>query len=873
MASHWEEFYSTHLPPSDFEDNRKLLKEFCVRHNKLNQRIVLITSGGTTVPLEHNTVRFVDNFSAGTRGAASAEYFLDHGYTVIFLHRVKSLEPFTRHFTGQMFMDMLELNERGPSTTITVKPDCVDIVAPILTRYKSAQDTGQILFVAFTTVSDYFWLLRAACECLATFETKALLYLAAAVSDFYIPSNEIPTHKIQSGAGALNISLQLVPKLLAPIVNLWVPHAYVVSFKLETDEGILITKARDSMNKYKHKENSTDIKKLPQSEQKKKQFPSPFGNRIYISHPENRGVLFLQKPLEHRLMSGSLCSIDNYSSNYLSNGSDRNVIEVKSKILDGCTQTSKTIMQLAEVESKSLSPDSLTSAPQQTVDNRKNFPNKLESKLQSHTSNGRTPCTLNYSSHLPFIRKTSLKHSLHASYSSSECPEDNIFLNASLMDTFLEKKLSACQCRSEFLQQTSPLRRLTALTSKGNFKSQSCVDSSSPNHQQKFQRKVPTVSRFTVKSVSNQKDVDEDPFLFSLSSETKNVETQNNLDDMKTIKKSPTKTCKRATRENFNKRAYSFMSPTLASEQKNQQRLMDTFKQLMWSTKRGKSLSPCRSSFVDNVLEVNKDRIPYSEETHFQEFSVKPLEKDIIKSDRVEVSLSSSALLTDHVILQALNHIRDNDWSESLKGLLEITECCRRMDTDLLYPYMTTVHQKLLQLLHSPRSHVCRTACQVAGRLFEYVKDTRRPEFDNIVEVLLFKTADASKFIQKDANMALDCMVTHIPIYHAVRTLCLKGPFHKNPLVRTATLRLVVCAVVIACPGTIVTYPGFEATRKRLVKLLPHFLSDKHCETRKYGERLYKMLAKEKTFENVLRKYLELENLEKTLTIIKTRNL
>ncbi|KAK5649970.1 hypothetical protein RI129_000999 [Pyrocoelia pectoralis] len=253
MASHWEEFYSTHLPPSDFEDNRKLLKEFCERHNKTNQRIVLITSGGTTVPLEHNTVRFVDNFSAGTRGAASAEYFLEHGYTVIFLHRLKSLEPFTRHFTGQMFLDMLELNERGPSTTITVKPDCVDIVAPILSRYKNAQEDGRILYVTFTTVSDYFWLLRAACECLAAFQSNALLYLAAAVSDFYIPSSELPTHKIQSQNGAPTISLQLVPKLLAPLVNLWVPHAYVVSFKLETDENILISKARDSMNKYKHK--------------------------------------------------------------------------------------------------------------------------------------------------------------------------------------------------------------------------------------------------------------------------------------------------------------------------------------------------------------------------------------------------------------------------------------------------------------------------------------------------------------------------------------------------------------------------------------------------------------------------------------------
>ncbi|ENN78934.1 phosphopantothenate--cysteine ligase [Dendroctonus ponderosae] len=253
MASHWESFYSTHLPPTDFEDNRKLLQEFCERHNRNNERIVLVTSGGTTVPLEHNTVRFVDNFSAGTRGAASAEYFLEHGYVTIFMHRLKSLEPFTRHFNGQKFMDMLDLHERGPNTSITVKPDSVDVLAPILASYKAAQDNGKILYVSFTTVSDYFWLLRAACECLAQFGPKALLYLAAAVSDFYVPANQMPMHKIQSGGAAPNIQLQLVPKLLAPLVSLWVPHAFVVSFKLETDENLLITKGRDALNKYKHK--------------------------------------------------------------------------------------------------------------------------------------------------------------------------------------------------------------------------------------------------------------------------------------------------------------------------------------------------------------------------------------------------------------------------------------------------------------------------------------------------------------------------------------------------------------------------------------------------------------------------------------------
>ncbi|XP_026727174.1 phosphopantothenate--cysteine ligase [Trichoplusia ni] len=249
----WEEFFALHLPPPDFEDNRSLLKEFCERHDQYGNKIVLVTSGGTTVPLEHNTVRFVDNFSAGTRGSSSAEYFLEQGYAVIFMHRQKSLEPFTRHFTGQKLLDMLEIQDRGPNTSISVKPDSVDVLAPILLRYKAAHAAGAILHVSFTTVSEYFWLLRAACECLANLGARAMLYLAAAVSDFYIPKDRVPTHKMQSAGGAPIIQLHLVPKMLAPLVNLWVPEAYVVSFKLETDENLLIPKARLALEKYKHK--------------------------------------------------------------------------------------------------------------------------------------------------------------------------------------------------------------------------------------------------------------------------------------------------------------------------------------------------------------------------------------------------------------------------------------------------------------------------------------------------------------------------------------------------------------------------------------------------------------------------------------------
>ena len=57
--------------------------------------VVLVTSGGTSVKLEKNAVRTLENFSTGTRGARSAECFLKNGLPVIFLHRKGSLQPFS----------------------------------------------------------------------------------------------------------------------------------------------------------------------------------------------------------------------------------------------------------------------------------------------------------------------------------------------------------------------------------------------------------------------------------------------------------------------------------------------------------------------------------------------------------------------------------------------------------------------------------------------------------------------------------------------------------------------------------------------------------------------------------------------------------
>uniref|UniRef100_A0A8D8SF19 Uncharacterized protein C4B3.18 n=1 Tax=Cacopsylla melanoneura TaxID=428564 RepID=A0A8D8SF19_9HEMI len=87
----WEKFYTTLKAPQNVDLVKEKIGDFYNQHK--DKKIAVITSGGTTVPMEHNTVRFVDNFSAGTRGSASVEHFLEQGYAVLFVYRSNSIRP------------------------------------------------------------------------------------------------------------------------------------------------------------------------------------------------------------------------------------------------------------------------------------------------------------------------------------------------------------------------------------------------------------------------------------------------------------------------------------------------------------------------------------------------------------------------------------------------------------------------------------------------------------------------------------------------------------------------------------------------------------------------------------------------------------
>jgi len=112
------------------------------------------------------------------------------------------------------------------------------------------QKENKLLILEYSTIFEYMLLLNVTAMQLGAFGKNALFYLAAAVSDFYVPWDKLSDHKIQSGSGPLQLQLEQVPKVLGVLRNVWVTDAFLCGFKLETDPNLLLTKAYQSLEGY-----------------------------------------------------------------------------------------------------------------------------------------------------------------------------------------------------------------------------------------------------------------------------------------------------------------------------------------------------------------------------------------------------------------------------------------------------------------------------------------------------------------------------------------------------------------------------------------------------------------------------------------------
>ena len=113
------------------------------------------------------------------------------------MHRQFSLQPFSRHYSHSTnpFLDFLEIEHASSDHSnprISVAPEKRHDLLEVLTAYKSVQTSRTLHTLTFVTVNDYLWLLRAVSQELSMLlKRKAMFYLAAAVSDFFLPSQKM----------------------------------------------------------------------------------------------------------------------------------------------------------------------------------------------------------------------------------------------------------------------------------------------------------------------------------------------------------------------------------------------------------------------------------------------------------------------------------------------------------------------------------------------------------------------------------------------------------------------------------------------------------------------------------------------------------
>lgn len=126
------------------------------------------------------------------------------------MHRQFSLQPFSRHYSHSTnpFLDFLEFKDGGDGVQISVSPPEVPRLEEVLKTYKDVRTRGMLHTLTFVTINEYLYLLRAISKELSVRKRYALYYLAAAVSDFFLP-----TQKMVSGFTFSFGKSYVVPKL------------------------------------------------------------------------------------------------------------------------------------------------------------------------------------------------------------------------------------------------------------------------------------------------------------------------------------------------------------------------------------------------------------------------------------------------------------------------------------------------------------------------------------------------------------------------------------------------------------------------------------------------------------------------------------
>lgn len=186
-------------------------------------------------------------------------------------------------------------------------------------------------------------------------------------------------------------------------------------------------------------------------------------------------------------------------------------------------------------------------------------------------------------------------------------------------------------------------------------------------------------------------------------------------------------------------------------------------------------------------LQCSKHSKDANPTTHYGDYAAL-LEDDYIGTPEEAANLQET-------LKHALQSLKQDQWQSTIPALIKLMHISR-IQPELLDSSMPRIYRSLCRsyiqrfllyisyisfyfnlissycsLLKNTRPHVVRTVCQVAMELYKTVQCTQRPEFDELVSMLLLKSTHTNKGIRNDAQRALDSMVTHLPPAICIRIL------------------------------------------------------------------------------------------------------
>ncbi|XP_029156151.1 uncharacterized protein LOC114928952 [Nylanderia fulva] len=220
----------------------------------------------------------------------------------------------------------------------------------------------------------------------------------------------------------------------------------------------------------------------------------------------------------------------------------------------------------------------------------------------------------------------------------------------------------------------------------------------------------------------------------------------------------------------------------------------------------------------------------------------------------------------------ALQSLKQGQWQSTIPALIKLVHISR-IQPELLDSNMPRIYRSLCSLLKNTRPHVVRSVCQVTMELYKTVQCTQRPEFDELVSMLLLKSTHTNKGIRNDAQRALDSMVTHLPPAISIRILTSEhGASHKNPLIRATVSRLLYNIINIIGVECLLSNPNLKDCRRKIFTMCAKFLLDGNNETRNDAKKTLKAMMSHQDFDTLFYQDVDwkiISSIEKQLLSLK----